>query len=289
MALVTRFLLALWLAVAALAHAADEVPVPPLKARVTDLTGTLSAQQAADLESDLTAFERERGSQIVILMLATTRPEPIEAYGIRVADAWRIGRQGIDDGVIVLVAKDDRQLRIEVGRGLEGALPDAIAKRIVAEVISPRFKQGDFYGGLKAGVQRIEAVIAGEPLPAPTGQSRGKGGQFDQFEELLVVAIIVATVAGGILRAILGRFFGSMVTGGAVGAIAWAISGSLLAAGAAALLVFIFGLALAGRGGPMGPWGGMGGWGGGGWGSRGGGGFSGGGGGFGGGGASGNW
>src|SRR5574340_580293 len=246
MALVTRFLLALWLAVAALAHAADEVPVPPLKARVTDLTGTLSAQQAADLESDLTAFERERGSQIVILMLATTRPEPIEAYGIRVADAWRIGRQGIDDGVIVLVAKDD-------------------------------------------GVLRIEAVIAGEPLPAPTGQSRGKGGQFDQFEELLVVAIIVATVAGGILRAILGRFFGSMVTGGAVGAIAWAISGSLLAAGAAALLVFIFGLALAGRGGPMGPWGGMGGWGGGGWGSRGGGGFSGGGGGFGGGGASGNW
>ncbi|MEW5890107.1 MAG: YgcG family protein, partial [Pseudomonadota bacterium] len=266
--------------------AQDLVPVPPLTGRVTDLTGTLTRDQAADLENDLARFERERGSQIAILLVPSTQPEPIEAYGIRVAEAWRIGRKGIDDGVIVLVAKDDRRLRIEVGYGLEGVLPDAVAKRIVAEVITPRFKQGDFYGGLKAGIGAIEALIVGEPLPPPAAQSRHSESYWDRFEEMLVIGIIAATVVGGILRAVLGRLVGSLATGGLVGALAWAISGSLVAALVAALLVLIFVLAMGGGGRRYyGGWGGHGG----GWGSSGGGGFSGGGGGFGGGGASGNW
>lgn len=288
MPLLARLALALFLGGAGVfaGAAQDLVPVPPLTGRVTDLTGTLTRDQAADLENDLARFERERGSQIAILLVPSTQPEPIEAYGIRVAEAWRIGRKGIDDGVIVLVAKDDRRLRIEVGYGLEGVLPDAVAKRIVAEVITPRFKQGDFYGGLKAGIGAIEALIVGEPLPPPAAQSRHSESYWDRFEEMLVIGIIAATVVGGILRAVLGRLVGSLATGGLVGALAWAISGSLVAALVAALLVLIFVLAMGGGGRRYyGGWGGHGG----GWGSSGGGGFSGGGGGFGGGGASGNW
>ncbi|NUQ78368.1 MAG: TPM domain-containing protein, partial [Polyangiaceae bacterium] len=135
MGFAARLLLALWLPFAGALAADDLVDVPPLKARVTDLAGTLSSDQAAALEADLAQFEKSRGSQIAILLLPSTKPESIEAYGIRVADAWKIGRQGVDDGVIVLVARDDRALRIEVGRGLEGALPDALAKRIIEENI----------------------------------------------------------------------------------------------------------------------------------------------------------
>lgn len=267
----------------------DLVAVPPLRARVTDLTGTLAVDQAAGLERDLAQFEKNRGSQIVILIVPTTKPEAIEAYGIRVAEAWKIGRKGVDDGIIVLVAKNDRKLRIEVGRGLEGALPDAIAKRIVAEVIGPRFKEGDFYGGLQAGVAKIEAIIAGEPLPPPkaTGASGGSSSAWNDFQSLLVVGIIAATLIGGILGRLMGRLGGSTATAGLVGGLAWLVSGSALAALAAAVLVFFFVLAIASRGG---------GWGAGGWSSGGGwgggssdGGFSGGGGDFGGGGASGDW
>ncbi len=292
MQLLARLALALFLAAAGvLAVAAqDLVPVPSLSGRVTDLTGTLTRDQAADLENDLARFERERGSQIAILLVPSTQPEPIEAYSIRVAEAWQIGRKGIDDGVIVLVAKDDRRLRLEVGYGLEGVLPDAVAKRIVDEVITPRFKQGDFYGGLKAGIGAIEALIAGEPLPPPAARSGRGESYWERFEELLVIGIIAATVVGGILRVVLGRLVGSLATGGLVGALAWAVTGSLAAALVAALLVLVFVLAMGGGGRryygwPGGGWGGRGG----GWGSSGGGGFSGGGGGFGGGGASGNW
>src|SRR5262252_7548238 len=148
-------------------HTAADVPVPPLKARVTDLTGTLSASQVQNLDARLRDFESSKGSQIAVLLLPSTQPETIEQYSIRVAEAWKIGRAKIDDGVIVVVAKDDRRLRIEVGRGLEGAITDGLAKRIINEVITPRFKAGDFYGGIAAGCDALIKLIEGEALPAP--------------------------------------------------------------------------------------------------------------------------
>jgi len=283
-----RFFAAIGLAFfALLGSAADEVFVPPLKARVTDLTATLSAEQAAALEGNLAQFERAQGSQIAILIVPTAQPETIEQYAIRVAEAWKIGRKGVDDGVIVLVAKNDRKLRIEVGRGLEGALPDAIAKRIVAEVIGPRFKAGDFYGGLRDGVARIESVIQGEALSPPRAASNDRQGGSPDYGNWLVIGLVVATVLGGILSRVMGRLGGSTTTAGIVGGLAWLVTASAFSALVAAVLVFFFALLSGGRGGGMG---GMGGIGGGGWGgSSGGGGFSGGGGDFGGGGASGNW
>jgi uncharacterized protein len=292
MRLAARLLLALWLsATGALGLAADDlVAVPPLKARVTDLTGTLTREQAAGLEQNLAQFEMSRGSQIAILLVPTTKPEAIEAYAIRVAEAWKIGRKGIDDGIIVLVAKNDRKLRIEVGRGLEGAIPDAIAKRIVAEVIGPRFKDGDFHGGLQAGVAKIESIIGGEqlPPPKPSGSGRQAGGGWEDFAELAVVGIILATVFGGFLSRILGRLGGSTTAAGAVGGLAWLATGSSIIALIAVVLVFVFVLVLASSstgGWSSGGWGGGGSWGGG----SSDGGFSGGGGDFGGGGASGDW
>ena len=272
------------------ATAGDLVDVPPLKARVTDLTATLGGDQAASLEAELAQFERQRGSQIAILLVPTTQPETIEAYSIRVAEAWKLGRKGIDDGILILVAKDDRKLRIEVGRGLEGAVPDAIAKRIVAEVIGPRFKEGDFHGGLKAGIAKLEAVIGGEALPPPKTGPRSGNASMD-LETLFVVGMVVATLLGAVMGRLLGRLGGSTVTSGVVGGLAWLVTGSAVAALIGAILVFIFALAFAssGRGGgwSSGGWGGSGGGGWGGGSSDGG--FSGGGGDFGGGGASGDW
>jgi uncharacterized protein len=172
--MIKRWLTALVVAsLACCVHA--EISVPVLKTRVTDLTGTLSAEQKGSLEQRLAAFEAKKGSQIAVLMLPTTRPEEIEQFSIRVAEAWKIGRKGTNDGVILLVAKDDRRLRIEVGYGLEGAIPDATAKRVISETITPRFKAGDFYGGVSAGVDRLIRLVDGEKLPprssAPSGPS----------------------------------------------------------------------------------------------------------------------
>lgn len=275
---------------AALVNADDLVAVPPLKQRVTDLTATLTPEQAASLEQQLARFEAARGSQIAILIVPTTQPEAIEQYAIRVAEAWQIGRKTHDDGVLVTVAVQDRKLRIDTGYGLEGAIPDALARRIIAEVISPRFKAGDFYGGLSGGVSKIQELIEGEQLPAPkarsAAQEKGFGGQ---FQELLVIGIVAATIVGGILSAMLGKLLGGVATGGIVGFIAMLITGSMIAAIAAGIIVFIFVLAFSGRGGHFGGWGGGGGMGGGSWGGSSGGSWGGGGGGFGGGGASGDW
>ena len=142
-----------------------EVAVPALKSRVTDLTGTLAANETAQLEQRLAAFEARKGSQIAVLIVPTTQPETIEQYSIRVAEAWKLGRKGIDDGALLLIAKQDRTVRIEVGYGLEGVLPDALAKRIVDEVIVPEFKQGNFAGGIDAGIEQMMSVVEGEPLP----------------------------------------------------------------------------------------------------------------------------
>ena len=277
------------LCAAAASHA--EVAVPPLTARVTDLTGTLSGATVARIEGELAAFEAKKGSQIAVLMVPTTAPEDIEQFGIRVADAWKLGRKGVDDGAILIVAKNDRRVRIEVGYGLEGALPDAIANRIITETITPHFRQGDYDGGVEAGVNRMISVINGEPLPAPETRWEHRGGSPNIFP-LLLVAVFVGSQ---VLQSLFGRLFGSAATGGLAGLLAWMLSHFMAVGLGAGVLAFLFAMLLgSARGGwsSGGGWGGFGGFGGGlggGFGGGGGGGFSGGGGGFGGGGASGGW
>lgn len=263
-----------------------EVPVPPLSARVTDLAATLDAQQIQTLESRLAEFEKSKGAQLAVLIVPTTQPETIEQYGIRVAEAWKLGRKGVDDGALLLVAKDDRALRIEVGYGLEGALNDATANRIVEEIIVPHFRRGEFYSGIDAGLAAMMKVVEGEPLPVPQERTAATGS-FD-IESMLFVAFGAVVVVGGILRALLGRLPAALLTGGGLGLIAWLTVAPLLVALLVGLMAFVFVLLGGARRGFGGHGGGFGGghYGGG---SFGGGGFSGGGGGFGGGGASGRW
>jgi uncharacterized protein len=272
----------LLLCAAVTAGAAGGQAIPALSTRVTDLTATLSADQRGRLEAKLAGFERQKGAQIAVLMVATVKPETIAEYGLRVVESWKLGRRGVDDGALLLVAKDDRQLRIEVGYGLEGALNDATARRIVSETIAPRFKQGDFYGGIDAGVDSMIRVVAGEPLPPPKQRAADHGGG---FESLIFIGFILVFVVGGILRAIFGRFLGAGLVGAMAGVAAALFLSSLFTAIVVGVLAFIFSL----TGGSFGS--GVGGWhsGGSSWGGGSSGGFSGGGGSFGGGGASGSW
>jgi len=260
---------------------AEEVAVPALTSHVTDLTGTLTPEQRSTLEARLQALETQKGSQIAVLLVPTTQPETIEEYSIRVVDQWKLGRKKVDDGVLLLIAKTDRKLRIEVGYGLEGALPDAIAKRIIAEDITPHLKQGDFYGGIVAGVTRIDAVVQGEALPTP----RQTGNGNTSIENYLPFLIFGALISGAILRRILGTFPGAVVNGGLIGVATMMLGGGVIFAIIFGIVAFFFALIKGGRSGGFG----SGGFGGGGGFSSGGGGFSGGGGGFGGGGASGDW
>lgn len=258
-----------------------DVPVPPLTGRVVDQVSLLNAQQKATLEQTLQAFEARKGSQIAVLIVASTAPETIEQYSLRVVEQWKLGRKKVDDGALLLVARDDRALRIEVGYGLEGALSDLVAKRIVSDVIVPRFKQQDFAGGIAAGVDRMIRVIDGEALPAP--RSPPAASDAASLEQYAPVLFILAMVVGGVLRAVLGRFPGALVTGGVVAGLAWFLVGVVSVALIAGVIAMLFTLFGGGRGfgGSMGGTGGFGG------GSSGG--FSGGGGSFGGGGASGRW
>jgi len=276
--------------------AQDVLPVPPLSARVIDQTGTLTTQQAAALESKLATLEEQRGAQVVVLLVPTTAPEDIASYAQRVADTWKIGRRGIGDGVLVVVAKNDRSARIEVAKTLEGAIPDIIAGRIISEQMAPAFRNGDFAGGLNLAVDRLSQRIAGENLPAPERRSRESRGKGFDFQDLAIFLFVGVPIVGGILTGIFGRRFGSLLTGGAVGGIAWWLTASaLLAAGAGLVALVLVGvMGIGARRGPLsgGPivWGGPGFGGGFGGGGGGGGGFgSGGGGDFGGGGASGRW
>lgn len=267
--------------------AGAQVPVPPV-ARVTDLTGTLPAAAQQALRDKLEAFEKRKGSQVAVLLVPTTQPEVIEQFALRVAEQWKVGRKGVDDGALFVVAKDDRALRIEVGYGLEGALNDATAKRIIDEIVVPRFRAGDFAGGVEAGVDRIMAVIDGEPLPAPApGKALGKLG--GNLESLFIVGFILVVVVGGVLRRVVGKVPAATIVGGAAGVFAWLLVGALFAGLAVAVIAFVFTLASGSM--PVGGRrGGIGGFPGGGWGGGGGGGsWGGGGGGFGGGGASGRW
>jgi uncharacterized protein len=274
-----------------------DVAVPPLSGRVVDQTGTLSSGDIGSLTQTLKNLEARKGSQVAVLIVPTTAPETIEQYSIRVAEAWKIGRKKVDDGALLVVAKDDRKLRIEVGYGLEGALNDVTAKRIIDEVITPKFRSGDFAGGISAGVDRIIRVVDGEKLPAPAppqGQSSDFLSHIDLVNPFTILALFIV---GAILRTTLGRLIGAIATGSVVGVLAWFIAGSLVASIILAMIAFVVTMFVetptssSSRGGGRGWSGGFGG------GSYSGsssssgdsGGFSGGGGSFGGGGASGSW
>jgi uncharacterized protein len=271
-------------------------PVPPLTNALTDQTGTLSASERQTLESKLRDWQARTTNQLAVLIVPTTAPEPIEQYSLRVAEDWKIGQKGKDNGAILLVAKNDKRIRIEVGYGLEGVLTDVTSRRIIAENIAPEFSQGNFAAGVNAGVDRIIAVVdAGEPLPAVASQRKTASPRRFDFGTMLIVLLVAVPVLGSVLRSVFGKVGGSLLGGGIVGGIAWFVASSLLIAGAAAVIGFIVMLftGISGRGGPgifiPGGGGGFGGGGFGGGGFGGGGGFSGGGGSFGGGGASGGW
>jgi len=283
-----RFLrIALGMALALLANlgvaqptpVAAPLAVPPMRALVTDLTGTLSAEQQATLETRLQQFSDRKGSQIAVLMVPTTGAEPIEVYGLRVVEQWKVGRKKADDGALLLVAKDDHGVRIEVGYGLEGVLPDAIAHRIISETMAPRFRDGDYFGGLDAGTAQILRLVEGEALP-PAASSEPEGPDWGR---LLPTFVIGALALGGVLRSLLGRLRGAALAAVLAGALAWFLSSVLAVALMGALLAFAVTLLGNGLGGVLFGLGGgrsSGGFGGGG---------GGGGGGFGGGGASGKW
>ncbi|VIO78496.1 TPM domain-containing protein [Bradyrhizobium ivorense] len=297
MAAARVILLALLLGI--IGPALAEVAVPQLTGRVVDQTGTLSSGDIAALTDKLKGLESRKGSQIAVLIVPTTGEETIEQFSIRVAEAWKIGRKKIDDGALLVVAKNDRHLRIEVGYGLEGVLSDVVTHRIIDEYITPKFKAGDFPGGISAGVDRMIGLVNGEKLPAPEPEHWQAPDLVDLANPVAIFAVIIVA---GFLRGLLGRLLGSVATGGVAGVFAWIAVGSLATAVVVGLFGFVAALVFGGLnfGGPVvgsGPYrrSSPGGWSGGGWssgsssGSSDSGGFSGGGGSFGGGGASGSW
>src|SRR5215471_12465516 len=215
------------------------VAVPQLTGRVVDQTGTLSSGDIAQLTQTLADLEKRKGSQIAVLIVPTTDGEAIEQFSIRVAEAWKVGRKKVDDGAILVIAKNDRHLRIEVGYGLEGVLTDVTSRRIIDEDITPKFRSGDFSGGISAGIDRMTRVIDGEPLPVPS-----RSVNFDlwnDFGSIAPFALFAALFLGGILRAMLGRLLGSAATGGVLAAIAWFLVGSI----GLVLIVGVLGFVLA--------------------------------------------
>jgi uncharacterized protein len=279
--------------------AAADVPVPPLTGRVVDQTSTLSASDIASLTQKLKDLEQRKGSQIAVLIVPTTQPETIEQFSIRVAEAWKIGRRKIDDGALLVIAKNDRHLRIEVGYGLEGSLTDITTKRIIDEDITPQFRSGDFAGGISAGLDHMIRIVDGEQMPAPEPPHWQSPGLSEYIDPLNPIVLVFVFILAGILRTALGRLIGSAATGGTAAFLVWLFFGSLAASALVGLVVFLFAFMFdvfsqfgspSGLGRRSGWPGGSYSGGGGGWsGGSGGGGFSGGGGSFGGGGASGSW
>jgi len=221
------------------------VEIPKLESRVTDLTGSLSADQSQALESKLAAFEAKKGSQIAVLIVPTTQPEDIAEFGIKVSDLWRIGRKGIDDGLILIIAKNDRKIRVEVNYGLEGVIPDAIAKRIGTETIAPYFfKNDDYYGGINAGVDQIMGLIEGEQLPAPTktnATQKGDGG--------FIFLLFGGLFAGSVLSSMFGRVAGGLTAGIGSGVLAYLLLGFGIGAILVGIIVFFLTSARSGGGG----------------------------------------
>jgi uncharacterized protein len=288
--------LAAWGAV----RAQDVLPVPPLTARVIDQTATLSAAQQQALEAKLAAFESRRGTQLVVLLVPSTAPEDIAAFAQRIGEAWKIGRREVGDGLLIVVAKDDRRARIEVAKALEGAVPDLAARQVIDTALRPAFRANDYAGGLNSAIDILIARVEGEALPAPksgwqapTGLERGLFGDWNPVE-LLIFGFIALPIVAGVTRRLFGRGVGSLASAAATGVIAWLVSNIVFVAILGAVIGLLFGLFAGasrtlGNAGHHGGWGGGFGGGGGGF-SSGGGGFSSGGGGdFGGGGASGDW
>jgi len=260
-------------------------PIPKLEARVTDLTGTLTAGQQAELEQKLADFEARKGAQIAVLLLPSTQPEEIEQYSIRAVEAWKLGRKKVDDGALLILAKNDRTLRIENGYGLEGVLTDAASNRIIQDTMVPLLRQGQYFAAISAGVDQMMRLIDGEALPAPDRNWQSAG---TQHHNVLPIAIFGFLILSSVLRAAFGRTLGAALSAGATGLLVFLLTQGLaiaIGAGALAFAAALF-MGLTGGGWSSGGFGGFGGFGGGGF---GGGGFSGGGGGFGGGGASGRW
>src|SRR5947207_5490910 len=220
--------------------AAADVAVPPLSGRVVDTTGTLSSGDIAAQSQRLLDFRKRKGSQIAVLTVPTTAPETIEQYSIRAAETWKIGRKQIDDGALMVIAKNDRHLRIEVGYGLEGALTDVTTRRIIDEVITPKFKSSDFAGGVSAGINRMIRVIDGEPMPAPEPPHWKNSTSFDPTDLFNPFLIIPVLLVGGLMRSMLGRLVGSAAAGGLVTLVAWFLFGSLLAAVLAGVIASVF-------------------------------------------------
>lgn len=307
--------LGLWLVLAGgWARAQDVQAVPPLAGRVVDQAGALPGPQRVALTGQLAQLERETGAQVVILMVTTTQPEDIAAYAQRVADTWKIGRRTVGDGLLIVVATQDRKMRMEVAKTLEGAIPDLMAKRIITEQLTPAFRQGDYAGGLAAAVTRIGGLIQGEHLPPPDPGWNPDGGSpsapaGDAGTDLftwIILAVVMLPIFARVIVAVFGRKLGPLLTGGGAGGLAWLMTASPFVAAAAGVVGLVVAAVIAvatflaptvtrsTRSSSPGGWGG-GGWGNGGGGSWGGGsssggGFSSGGGGdFGGGGASGSW
>ena len=239
-------LLLCWVVSASASVALAAVAVPPLTGRVVDQTATLSPGDIASLTQALEDLETRKGSQIAVLIVPTTDGEAIEQFSLRVAEAWKIGRKKVDDGALLVIARNDRRLRIEVGYGLEGALTDVAAKRIIDEEITPKFRTGDFAGGVLAGVDRIMRVIEGENLPAPKPAGSGQGRQtswlLEHVNPLNPFIIFGVFVAGAILRSMLGRLIGSIATGTVVGVLAWLFIGLIPVAILAGLVVSVIAL-----------------------------------------------
>lgn len=217
--------------------------VPALSGHVVDTSATLSSADHQRLESKLTEFESSRGAQIVLLLIPTTQPEDIASYSQRVADNWKIGRKGVGDGLLLVVAKNDRKVRIEVAKTLEGAIPDLAARQIIDEDVTPRFRQGDFAGGLEAASDRIMTLISGEALPAPAPSSapvfKNIRVSFD-WMDLAIFAFFAVPIMAAVARRVAGAKLGALLTGGAVGTMALFITSSLVIAGLAGIAALLF-------------------------------------------------
>ena len=289
---ITSCVLVAMCAWAAVAHAAegDIVAIPALSKRVTDLTATLSSAEEALIEARLKEFEAKKGAQVAVLIVGSTQPETIFDFSVRVTDAWKLGRKDVDDGVLFVVAKNDRKLQILTGRGVQGTLTDAMSKRIIGEVVAPKFRANDFAGGIEDGVAKIIDVLQGEALPPPQ-KKRVAVQQGTNIESFLVLGVLAALFVGPLLRSLLGRFLGASATGGVTGFAAWVIAGGMVFPIVAGIIIFFVVMLMGAMNFSRGGRGGFstGGWSGGG--SSGGSSdsFSGGGGGFDGGGASGDW
>ena len=225
--------------------------VPALTARVIDQTSTLSAAESAALESRLSAFEQETGAQVVVLMVMTTAPEDIASYANRVANTWKIGRKDVGDGLLLLVAKQDRKIRIEVAKSLEGAVPDLAAKRVIDEAITPHFKQGRFAAGIDAAISQISALIRSESLPAPTADSVASAAPSQGFSwtDIGIFLFFAVPVSAAVARAVFGPVFGVLLVGLGTGFLAYLFTRSYLLAAFAGLLGWVWGaLSSAGSG-----------------------------------------